>query len=160
MQMLGRLPRLRTLVLRVLLPVVVVELLQLPLWVLNDYLEFHFFWFSDWLPIAALVITGVCIPIFLCFTGIIYGRQTNFRDTFLIALFLACCFLVGMFLDYANWGITSKMFFRPDFETALVFEAIGLFGLGIMAVVFAGTMTIRFVSWHLRQRNASALRPD
>ncbi len=54
--------------------------------------------------------------------------------------------LFGTFFNYFNWGISTKHFFHPDFETVLIFKylfIINLFSILILGIIFQIILLIK-----------------
>ena len=54
--------------------------------------------------------------------------------------------LFGTFFNYFNWGISTKHFFYPDFETVLIFKylfIINLFSILILGIIFQIILLIK-----------------
>lgn len=65
-------------------------------------------------------------------------KQKNrcFVLEFILSLALG---LFGTVFDYFNWGVCTKRFFHPDFETVLLFEyllIINFFSISILSLIF------------------------
>lgn len=77
-------------------------------------------------------LTPVAISVFFFVKG--QQKKFFFVET-IVALVLA---LLGCFLDYFNWGFSTKRFFTPDFETKLLCSYI--VGINIFLTLALGAV--------------------
>jgi hypothetical protein len=134
-----------------LLPVVTVQLVLSPLWMLRD-IHSQYMSITDWLfvnlPGYQILITAVIVPVYLCIFCTWFIRMIALRETFLM---LAFCFLASALLGYANWGISTGLFWHPDGETVLLEVGSVGFGFLLMTVGFFVTVAIRSTLRHYRK---------
>jgi hypothetical protein len=130
-----------------LLPVAALQAALFPLWMLLDRQLQHIppnNWFLVDLPIYQLLITGIAVPVFLCIVGVRLTRTAIPTEVLLTSLLLVLGYSVSCLMDYANWGITTGLFWHPDGETVMLKVGITGLGLILMIAIFGATITARY----------------
>jgi hypothetical protein len=129
-----------------LFPVLICEVALFPFWSAGGHT-------APWVRDAQLFITVCLLPVYLAtvtsvfvwrapLRGIVFGFATLFPS---IAL--------AVFLAYAAWGIASRRFWAPDYETVFILRQAGLLALAVGLLPPLATLACRFISLYAR-RNA------
>lgn len=130
-----------------LLPVVALQAVLFPLWMLRETLPptrpFIMNWLLADLPDLEMLITGIAVPVFLCAVGMRLTRTTTPMQTVFTVCFLVFCSWISSFLSYANWGIATGSFWRPDGETVQLEVGVAGLSLILMAAISFTVFAIR-----------------
>ena len=100
----------KSLVAFVLLPVLVLDALLLPLWLVLEYSADHV-----WLAVSQALISGLILPLYLAVLGSMHAWRGHDRRhaAYLLGLLLVGS-LLGIFPDYVALGISARAFWHPD----------------------------------------------
>ena len=129
-----------------MVPVVVLELCLSPFWFAKVYAD------HAWLPLAQLLLTGLLLPIYLAVLGVsVIQRSTRLPFIAVFSVVVASV-LLAVFLDYTVWGVSTRMFWKPDPETKLLLTDVGAVALAISAIPL-------LFAWILRHFSRESQRP-
>lgn len=123
---------------------------------------FAAFWFTqvdarsggEWLPIMAVLFTGLVAPIYLAVFGC-HLIQRRFRISVSLGFAILLSVLaLDFFLDYALWGISSGQFRTPDEGTIDVFRFMAIIAATAFVLPLVVAVAIRLASFR-SNRNAN-----
>ena len=101
------------------LSVIIIHCIFLVFWLIGT--KFDATLISTYISLLEIII-DIFLPIgILIFLFIKHFDKRWIIPGILFSLFLG---ILGTFMDYFNWGVSTKLFFHPDFETILIFQGI------------------------------------
>jgi hypothetical protein len=100
-----------------------------------------------------LFITAVLLPLYLAALGTMFVWRADFCG--ILTSFATLIVSVGLtvFLDYAVWGVSSRRFWAPDYETVLIVRTAGKIAFAIALFPPLVALILRFFRRHAH-RNA------
>jgi hypothetical protein len=135
----------RSLACYALLPVIVCELAFFPFYLVRDYAD------DPWLYSTQLSMTGIFLPAYLAFLGIIFVWRSRAPSTFFALVVLGIAVVFGVFLAYTAWGVFAHRFWAPDYETLLILRDVGETGLAVALLPPLLALAIRYLVFHTRR---------
>jgi hypothetical protein len=108
---------------------------------------------NPWVRDAQLFITIFLLPLYLATVTSLFIWRRTFRATVFAFAILLISVALAVFLAYAAWGISSRRFWAPDYETVFILRQVGLLAFAVGLVPPLVTLFCRFISLYAR-RNA------
>lgn len=101
------------------LTVLIVHCIFLVFWLIGT--KFDATLISTYISLLEIII-DIFLPIgILIFLFIKHSKKRWFIIGIIFSLIIG---FFGTFMDYFNWGVSTKHFFQPDFETILIYQGI------------------------------------
>jgi hypothetical protein len=136
----------RHLIYLALFPVVICELALFPFWFGGVHT-------NPGVADAQLFVTIFLLPLYLATVTSVFVWRGTFRGILFAFGTLLICVALAVFLAYAAWGITTRRFWAPDYETIFILRQAGLLALAVALVPPLATLACRFITLYAR-RNA------
>jgi hypothetical protein len=136
----------RRLIYLALFPVVICELALFPFW-------FGGVHNNPGVGDAQLFVTVFVLPSYLATVASVFVWRDTLRSVIFAFATLLISVALAVFLAYAAWGISTRRFWAPDYETVFILRQAGGLALAIALVPPLATLAFRFISLYAR-RNA------
>lgn len=109
----------------------------LPHFVMTPFWYAETYEYSSWLPVCQMFYSGLIGPLVIG----IYGNWEIIRKkepVWEVSIFCLSLAILGVFTGYANWGLSTGYFLKPDGETVMlvIFEStVAVITTGLLLVV-------------------------
>jgi hypothetical protein len=136
----------RRLIYLALFPVLICELALFPFW-------FGGVHNNPGVADAQLFVTIFVLPLYLATVTSVFVWRGSLRGILFVFAALLLSIALAVFLAYAAWGISTRRFWVPDYETVFILRQAGLLAFAVGLVPPLATLACRFISLYAR-RNA------